>query len=93
MYLSGDALTIGRAILGAVGGGDPSLQIEDILRLDPVKHLSMPEFLLALNELDSFGVVRITKAIGAPRPGVPKELQNIVSVSIARSRLLDEITE
>ena len=92
MYLSDAALTVGRAILGAAGGGDPGLRIEDILRLDPVKHLSIQEILLALNELDSFGVVRITKAIGAPRPGVPKELQNVVSVSIARSRLL-EITD
>lgn len=84
MYLSDDALDIGYAVRlheGAdVKGVGPDTAT--LVTLERVAAKEPAAIRSALEELERYGLFRVSYCIGTPRPGVPNALRDIAGVSI-----------
>jgi hypothetical protein len=95
MNLSHDALDVAYA-LRMVEGSDVvgvGPDIATLVQLDKVAGKSGSDIRIALNELQTCGLIRISGCIGTPREGVPKELRDVAKVSILEplQQMFDEM--
>jgi hypothetical protein len=87
MILSEDALTIALAVRRFVGPDKKGvgLGVEELLTLDGVKDMPPSDIVRAFAELERYGFFGVNRGVGEHRPGTPKELRDIVSVTITET--------